>query len=190
MHTDFKNIPLYGRYTVRRPGRTHVASADWLKKQWELVDQYRLAIYTVGSGAVFFILSLSAFLLSFPSESAVAEISVVQTPVVGVIEENPSEMLVSSSGLVSLRSAKIVDIEGATLIVSVDWGSTGFTWTVLTDAYKYETRHFGTRFLDSAGERISPSSVHIGDLVTVSGTLDAEAPVPTLRADTVRSLKE
>lgn len=98
-------------------------------------------------------------------------------------------MHIANNGLVLLRSARVVSVDGTTIVVSTAWGSADFAWTVHTNASSYGTHDFGTRFLTYDGKKSSLADMQIGNLVTITGTLDTKAVEPTLDADTVRILE-
>ena len=100
------------------------------------------------------------------------------------------EVHIANDGLILLRSARVSAVSGTTITVNTAWGKTNLTWIVRTNASNYETRAFGTRFINRSGQALSLQAVHVGDLVTITGTLDATAEEPTLDADSVRNLEE
>jgi hypothetical protein len=99
------------------------------------------------------------------------------------------EVHIANNGLILLRSAKIVSINGATLTLSTAWGSSVFLWNVRTNANSYGTHNYGTKFIDLNGNPIAVENVQAGNLVTITGMLDQNAQEPTLDADMVRILK-
>jgi hypothetical protein len=164
-----------------------------IKKSMERIydERSRRTYIIVGTTFCFFVLSLFAFLISMkqpgPSSTPVA----AAAPALEVIIETdapPTEITIARTGLIALRGAEVVAVDGPILTVQTEWGSVNFTWTVHTDTTKYEKRYFGTKFIDSEGERISPSEVEVGDFVTVSGTLAGEHEQPTIHAETIRQL--
>lgn len=144
---------------------------------------------SVAVGAAFFAFSLFAFLFSFPPQRAAAEGVVPAAPAEGSTPLRPLEMHIANNGLVLLRSARVVSLQGNTITVSTAWGSADFKWTVRTDLSHFETRTFGTRFIDRDGKKGSISGVKIGSVVTITGALDPVAGEPTIDADSVRLLK-
>lgn len=153
---------------------------------WACAQNSRKTIVVILSG--FFCLCLSAFGLSL-LRVAPAAAADTTTSVASMAAIRPLEMHIASNGLVLLRSAKVVAVQGKTLTVDAAWGSMDFQWTIRTNAQEYETRHFGTRFLNREGKKISPRDVRVGDLVTITGMLDGAAAEPTLDADSVRNLE-
>lgn len=145
-----------------------------------------------GAIVAFFIFSLSAFLISFPQGTLKDRPAVAAAaPIVEAASGGkPSlEVHIANNGLVFLRAAKVVSIDGTTLTVSTAWGSSNFVWTVRTSASSYGTRSFGTRFIDLSGNPVAIDSIRTGDLVTATGMLDSNAKEPALSADMVRILK-
>lgn len=179
-------------------GGAHVGWPDvsgalpWLKGTAESLygrARARPAVVVL-AGTTFFIFALSTFIFSFPTQRATATAPAAasaQSAAEGDVR--PLEMHIAANGLVLLRSAKVVSLGGSTLTVSTAWGESDFIWTVRTDAYSYESRTFGTRFLHRDGTKASLNEFHIGDSVTVTGMLDPEASEPVINADSVRLLK-
>jgi hypothetical protein len=149
-----------------------------------------LAAYIFAAAVVFFAIALAAFLSSLPTRSTAAQHTPAVAPVVAAASGgSPSlEVHIANNGLVLLRSARVVSINGTALTVSTNWGPTNFSWVVNTSARSYETRHFGTNFLDRSGNSLSLQDLQPGDLVTVTGMLENNHQL-ALDADTVRSLK-
>jgi len=83
----------------------------------------------------------------------------------------------------------VVSVSGSTITVSTAWGSSNFTWRVLTNATRFETRDFGTRFLNRDGKKSSLANIQEGDKVTITGALDPAAQEPVIKADSVRNLE-
>ena len=155
-----------------------------------LIDLNRYKSLAVVGGSAFFAFSLFIFLFSFPPQTAEAQENVAAANAVAASRHlRPLEMHIANNGLVLLRSAKVVSVEGKVIIVRTTWGSADFTWTVRTNVSHFETRSFGTRVLDRDGKKDSLGSVQPGMLVTITGTLDSTAEVPTIDADTVRLLE-
>ena len=153
------------------------------------MDLERYKFVAVMAGTAFFTLSLFAFLFSFPPQKAAAEGIASTVPPEGNTPLRPLEMHIANNGLVLLRSAKVVSVQGDTITVSTAWGSADFTWTVRTDTSHFETRSFGTRFIDRDGKKGSLGGVKVGSVVTITGALDPSAGEPTIDADSVRLLK-
>ena len=153
------------------------------------MDLERYKSVAVVAGGAFFALSLFAFLFSFPPQRAAAEGVAPAAPPEGNTPLCPLEMHIANNGLVLLRSARVVSLHGNTITVSTAWGSADFTWTVRTDLIHFETRSFGTRFIDRDGKKGSLSGIKVGSVVTITGALDPVAGEPTIDADSVRLLK-
>ena len=141
----------------------------------------------------FFIFSLSVFLLSLPHDT-VAKSRAILPAMAPVVEAasggSPSlEVHIANNGLVLLRAAKVVSVNGSTLTLSTAWGSSNFIWTVRTTVSSSGKHNYGTQFLDLNGNAEAPGTIAAGDLVTVTGPLDTNAKGPTLDADTVRNLQ-
>src|SRR3989344_3491332 len=155
-----------------------------------LIDLNRYKSFAVIVGSAFFAFSLFAFLFSFTPQKAEAQESAATANTAAASRHlRPLEMHIANNGLVLLRSAKVVSVEGKTITVRTAWGSADFTWTVRTNVSHFETRSFGTRFLDRDGKKGALGSVQPGILVTISGTLDSAAEAPTIDAATVRLLE-
>ena len=188
---NLRDVPIFGHYGPGLVENAATALAAGRRIVSKVVRNSRPEALLLGGALLFFVLTLSAFLLSMPTGNVVATNNITApAPVVAASGVRPPEVTIAMNGLVVLRSARVLGIDGDTLQVSTAWGSTDFTWVVHTDASSYETRTFGTRFLDREGEKISLSHIRVGDLITVNGTLDAASEVPMLHADVVRSLKE
>ncbi len=147
----------------------------------------------IGGSALFFIVTFSAFVVSLQSVSTPPPQvpAAVAAPLEAIIETEtpPSEINIARTGLILLRGAEVLAIDGPVLTVRTTWHSVVFTWTVQTNATKYEKRYFGTKFINDEGERIAPSDVDVGDFVTITGELDTSFEQPTLTADSVRRLQ-
>ena len=155
----------------------------------------RIAVLLFAS-AVFFAFSLAAFFFSLPAQSAAAEgrpaFASASMPAAAAAAGSslwPLEIHIANNGLILLRSARVVSISGSTLTVSTAWGSSDFTWTVQTNATRFETRDFGTRFLNRDGKKSSLANIQEGDKVTITGALDPAAQEPVIKADSVRNLE-
>ena len=165
-----------------------MSSARFVYSDYMFKSKYDPAVIAT-VGAVFFAFSLFAFLFSFPPQRAAAEGVAPAAPAEGSTPLRPLEMHIANNGLVLLRSAKVVSVQGNTIMVSTAWGSADFTWTVRTDTSHFETRSFGTRFIDRDGKKGSLSGINVGSVVTITGALDPTAGEPTIDADSVRLLK-
>ena len=155
----------------------------------------RIAVLLFAS-AVFFAFSLAAFFFSLPAQSAAAEgrpaFASASMPAAAAAAGSslwPLEIHIANNGLILLRSARVVSISGSTLTVSTAWGSSDFIWTVQTNATRFETRDFGTRFLNRDGKKSSLANIQEGDKVTITGALDPAAQEPVIKADSVRNLE-
>jgi hypothetical protein len=142
----------------------------------------------------FFIFSLSVFLFSLPARNVAAQSRAALPAMAPVVESasggKPStEVHIANNGLVLLRAAKVVSVNGTTLTLSTAWGSNTFTWTVRTAASSSGKHNYGTQFIDLHGDAVASGAISSGDLVTVTGMLDTSTKEPTLDADTVRSLQ-
>jgi hypothetical protein len=167
-----QTLALDERLLALRPG---------LLRLLALAQQHRMRLFV--SVAAFFVVGAGAFAVSLlrvaPAAASSPAVAAARAP-------RPLELHIAENGLILLRSARITAINGSALTLSTVWGSTQFTWVAQTDAMHYETRNFGTKFLNREGKAAALSNFHIGDLVTVTGTLDPDATEPTLKADTVR----
>ena len=154
------------------------------------LDLERYKSFAVIAGSAFFAFSLLMFVFSFPPQRAEAQgNAAAANTAVASSHLRPLEMHIANNGLVLLRSAKVVSVEGKTITVRTAWGSADFTWIVRTSSSRFEARDFGTRVLDRDGKKGSLGSVRPGMLVTITGALDSTAQAPTIDADTLRLLE-
>jgi len=84
------------------------------------------------------------------------------------------EMHVANNGLTLLRGARVLSVSGSSMQVGMSWGASTFIWNVST---AYNTEFFGT-----AGAKETLSDVQAGDVVTVTGTLNAGGVAPGIAA--------
>ena len=157
------------------------------------MNRYASILYSpviVALGAAFFSFSLIIFLFSFPPQKAEAQgVVAAANTAAASTHLRPLEMHIANNGLILLRSAKVVEVSGTTITVSTAWGSADFKWVVRTNATRFETRTFGTRFLDREGKQSYLAGVQPGALVTITGTLDSTAQEPSIDADSFRLLE-
>ncbi len=132
----------------------------------------------------FFGLGFAAFMASLMATTHVDTGTSVRAA--AHIDARPLELHIADSGLILLRSARIVSIAGPTLMLETAWGRNKFMWTVHTDAYQYEARSAGTKFLTRDGTPITINDLQLGDLVTVTGTLAQSGSSFVVTADAVR----
>jgi hypothetical protein len=88
------------------------------------------------------------------------------------------EVHIANNGLVFLRQGMITALSGGSFTVQMSWGSSQFSWMVRTNS--------STQFLNGSGEQLLPQDMHVGDYVTVTGTLDRRSSQPTITAQYVR----
>lgn len=94
-------------------------------------------------------------------------------------EERPAqEVHIANNGLVLLRGARVLSLSGSTIEIGMTWGSSEFKWSVVTD--------FSTKFLDTQGEKMSVTNIHIGDSITVTGNITQSGIRPIIDATIVR----
>mgnify|MGYP001586058710 CR=1 FL=1 len=154
----------------------------------ERLERYKSV--AVAAGSAFFAFSLFMFLFSFPPQKAEAQESAATANAAAASSHlRPLEMHIANNGLVLLRSAKVVSVAGKVITVRTAWGSADFIWTIRTNASRFETRTFGTRFIDKDGKAGSLGGIYAGALVTITGALDPNAEEPTIDADSVRLLQ-
>ncbi|OGG54136.1 hypothetical protein A3C20_02385 [Candidatus Kaiserbacteria bacterium RIFCSPHIGHO2_02_FULL_55_25] len=89
-----------------------------------------------------------------------------------------SEMNIANNGLVLLRGARVTDISGTTLTVTMAWGGTDFIWKVHT--------LYNTKYFTAQGEKGSLADIRTGDVITVSGALSENGAQPAVEAVFVR----
>jgi hypothetical protein len=153
-----------------------------------LIRANRSAILLLYIAIAFLGFSLAVFLFSLPSHEVAASTPGVPTYVASAASTTaPLEVHIANNGLVLLRNAQVIAINGDTLTVSTAWGSTNFRWLVRTNSSTYETHHFGTDFLTRDGQTLSIQDIAVGDVVIVTGMLDSTTQEPTLNADVVRT---
>lgn len=88
------------------------------------------------------------------------------------------EIHIASNGAMFLQGAQVVSISGDGIRVVTAWGSGDFTWRV--------QKNFFTKFLTSKGEKKTFASIHVGDILTVSGKLIKGGAEPVIDADLMR----
>lgn len=88
------------------------------------------------------------------------------------------EVHIANNGLTLLRGARVLSISGSNIRVGMTWGSSNFSWMVQAD--------HATKFLNAKGEKETAANIHIGDIVTVTGTIVRSGAEPTVNADVVR----
>ena len=74
------------------------------------------------------------------------------------------EFHIANNGLALLRGARVVSVSGNIIRVAMEWGSTSFTWSVITQ--------YNTQYLNAKGEKAALSDIQAGDILTVTGTLN------------------
>ena len=74
------------------------------------------------------------------------------------------EFHIANNGLALLRGTRVVSVSGNVIRVAMEWGSTSFTWSVITQ--------HNTQYLNAKGEKAALSDVQAGDILTVTGTLN------------------
>jgi len=140
----------------------------------------------------FFTFSLSVFLFSLPSKSSASYAPAVLSAAPSLVSgtgARTKEIHIANDGLVLLRGARVMSVSGTALTLGMSWGSSTFTWVVNTAASSYGAHDYGTRIIDQSGNKIDLQTIPVGGFVTVTGMFDSNASVPTLNADTVRSLQ-
>lgn len=195
------NILYYGRMRLHNPPsvlKVDSYTPDFLKlvarsllKRIKDILNYSLTTLLCIGTVLFFILSLFLFILSLPAREVAAEGVTEPTsslPTVMASSDLPLEMHVASNGLIVLRNAQVMEVNGTTILVGGTLGSVNVKWTVHTNADTYGPHVFGTRFLSRSGETLSLRDLHAGDFVTVTGMLDGIMQELVLKADVVRSV--
>ena len=134
----------------------------------------------------FFLFSILVFLLSY---------SLSSTEVVRADEpkrQEPTskfilEVHIANTGAIFLQGARVEAVPSkSTILVSTTWNNMVLLWTINTNESYYGKRHFGTDFLDLRGANVAITDIQKGDYISVSGTLDLNSDVPTIKADVVR----
>ncbi len=88
------------------------------------------------------------------------------------------EVHIANNGLTLLRGARVLSVSGNTIVASMTWGASEFTWMVQTS--------YATKFLNAEGEKSSAAEIHAGDIVTVTGKIAQGGVKPFVSADIVR----
>ncbi|MDO8575971.1 MAG: hypothetical protein Q7R90_01510 [bacterium] len=88
------------------------------------------------------------------------------------------EVHIANTGLTLLRGARVLSVSGSTAVVGMTWGASEFTWVIQTS--------YGTKFFNAEGEKESITSIHAGDIVTVTGKIAQGGVKPFINADVVR----
>ncbi|MCR4328900.1 MAG: hypothetical protein NUV53_05355 [Patescibacteria group bacterium] len=88
------------------------------------------------------------------------------------------EIHIASNGAMFLQGARVISITSDGMHVITEWDSGDFTWGVQTN--------FFTKFTTSKGEKMTSESIHVGDVLTVSGKLIKGGSSPIIAADFVR----
>ncbi len=137
--------------------------------------------------SAFFGIAVGAFALSMAA--ARPAFAGVEAPVSMVAEQSSMvEMHIAPTGLVLLRNAQVQSVSSSQLLVRTLWGGADFTWLVTTNGQDYGARHFGTRVLNHDGKTISLANVHVGDTITINGTLQSDTSQLTVEASTIRTV--
>ncbi len=88
------------------------------------------------------------------------------------------EIHIASNGAMFLQGAQVISISGDSIRVVTAWDSGDFTWGV--------QKNFFTKFITAKGKKTTFASIHIGDILTVSGKLIKGGAEPVIDADLVR----
>jgi len=140
-----------------------------------------------GASLLFFIIMVLLFTFSkvLPNaEIAKAAESKWDAPTSG--SKSVLQVTIANNGTVYLKGARIESISGKNLVVSTTWKVVKIQWTIVTNGSSYGKHQFGTSFFDSKGNNLAISDFNVGDIISVSGTLDVDSEVPTINADYIR----
>ena len=96
------------------------------------------------------------------------------------------EVHIANNGMVYLQGARVQSVSGTTIVVSTSWNNVNLSWIINTNGSYYGARHFGTSVLDSKGNQLTVTDVSVGNIITVSGVLDVDSTLLTVKADVVR----
>lgn len=88
------------------------------------------------------------------------------------------EMHIANNGLVLLRGAQVLSIEGKRIRIGQNWGGQRFMWTVQTEKY--------TKIFSQKGEKAELSDITAGDIIKVTGKLIGGGSEPIINADFIR----
>lgn len=90
-----------------------------------------------------------------------------------------SQITIAGNGHAIVREALVTAKAGQTLTAVTTWGSTRITWRVLTSG--------STRFVPDGDSSETFRAITVGDTISFSGNLDANASQPTVRATVLRA---
>ncbi len=88
-----------------------------------------------------------------------------------------AEMHIANNGLVLVRGARVIAVNGSSIRVSLSFNGTDFTWMLQTNS--------NTRFVTSAGEQETIAHIQTGDIITASGMLSGGGVEPQLNAQSI-----
>jgi len=201
LDSDLLRGPVFSHALIREGSEVIEIIPRSLKAMRREIRQNRTVAYLVVS-AFFLITSFSVFLFSLPNEtvSAGANTSSFSSPIssnsptsqngLKAVAKIPTKgMNIANNGLIMLRGGQITEIKGTTLKIKLAFEANSFTWIVETNARTFETRDFGTKFLNHEGQKISIKNFSIGDYVSISGILTESKEGATLLADDVRKIR-
>ena len=92
------------------------------------------------------------------------------------------EVHIANNGLVLLRGARVVSIQGGTIVVDTDFGGGNFVWTIQTNT--------NTEFPTASSTNATIADIEVGEFVEVTGLLAQGGTQPTIQAQFVRNEDE
>ncbi len=110
---------------------------------------------------------------------ALAHDDEIKTSKVRVLDETAVSISIADNGSVLVRGARVTDIDNDRLIAATTVGDLTLTWRIDTTA--------DTDFVDADGDANDIDDANDGNYVSFSGTLDTDADMFTVNADTVRN---
>lgn len=95
-------------------------------------------------------------------------------------EEPQAQLTIAPNGQVMLRGAKVISVEGALATVESSWGATSFRWIVEMTG--------STRYVPEMTSVEARQLISAGDVVNLTGELDASRPNPTIIASVLKDM--
>jgi len=88
------------------------------------------------------------------------------------------ELHIANNGLTLVRGARITSLSGGSIGLLISWSGAELRWSAHTA--------YGTEILDNTGNKATFGSLHVGDIVTVTGQLDQGGGTPSITAQYIR----
>jgi hypothetical protein len=97
------------------------------------------------------------------------------------------ETHIANNGMVFLKGARVISVDGKIIKVASSWGKMNFIWTIKTNGESVGGRDFGTQFYNDRGEKIKVTDIRVGQFLQINGDIDTKSDNPTIVADVVRT---